>query len=257
MARLDQLAQVGIAAPDRVRNNATPPRAGRRCRPCASARRNNPDRRANGRRNRRRPTAGCERNGGSRPRSAERVQQVGKALVAALAGRNAHPQDRARAALDAGDHRRARTSAPGQRPALPAGKSKNGSSSPFSQTIGSVGRWISVRLFTLTKSFVAAPETEHLGQGRFAFENQNRARSTRPVHSGDAGAAGARDEDRARRQPVGDAARWRTGSPARRPRPPRAPKNRAGPPRPVRRRPPGAPTNTTERRHTRIRRGDR
>src|SRR5271157_3477290 len=86
----------------------------------------------------------------------------------------------------------------------PAGSSKTGSSRPFSQTMGSLGRWTSVRLSTRTFSLPRWKPNMSASE-----DSPSRIRmapfSTRPFHSTDAGAPVRATKMRAR--PAG--CRWR------------------------------------------------
>ena len=139
-----------------------------------------------------RPQArGAER--ASQAEIGERLQEVGKALVAALAGRDGDPQDGARAAAEAGDQRGAGPAFAGEDLGLP-GISKTGSSRVFSQTMGSLGRWTSSRLMTGTLSLPGRKPNES-ASGGFAFEDEECALFDALHEMRGSGSAGANDED--------------------------------------------------------------
>ncbi len=118
----------------------------------ASAPRSNPDPRATGTRNRRTPTAATERNGGSSPRSQSALQQIGKALIPALAGRRRDPQDGARAAAQPGHHRRLAPALACEDPGARRQIENRQLQSPSPRRSAAPGRCTSVRLFTFTLS---------------------------------------------------------------------------------------------------------
>ena len=218
MAGLDQLASDMRPARGRVRRYARRRRAGRRCRPCASARRSNPDRRGSGRRNRRKPRGGWSGTAGPGRDRQSAFKQIGKALVAALAGRDGDPKDGAGAAAGI----RRSSAAPVQRSraktCAPSGRCRSGAArGPFSQTIGRVGRCTSVRLCDLDVLLRrGGSRTSRRATIRLRESGWRRC-STRAVHSAVPRRRCARRRS-ARRRRVGAEGRWRRGSPARRPR---------------------------------------
>ena len=152
----------------------------------------------------------------------QRIQQIRKALAAALAGRCGHPEDGTGAALQSGGDGRAGPAFAGEdlrvfrnlehrqlEPLLPHdGAEPDGAHR--------------LRLCTRTGSFRERPEAEEVGQRGFAFQNQDGA----TLHAGRA----TRRWPRLRCAPRKSATlpraaagiRWKRGSPARRPRLPRA-----------------------------------
>ena len=214
MAGFDQMAQifVGLRIGLPVMPGGDVQRADSGLR--ASAARNNRDRRASGRRNRRTPTGARNGTERSRPRSASACGEVGKALIAVRPGRRGDPQHRARASPESGDQRRFLPAFAREDAGLLAEFRTPADRAAFSQTMRSSGARRSSTLRTVTCCRRCA-EAERGGQRRFAFEDQNRAvlDARRPFRGGGVSSM-RRDHNRRARPPTRRSARSRRESPA-------------------------------------------